>query len=145
MKRNMLYLCICSFDGFTERSCAAGKPDDIQHRTYIFGTAILFSVVRHSRQSQSFLVYLYGLRFLPPPRWLPPGGRFIIASILLRQGVWVKYILIAPFGEVKKARSLLQNFGLWVTKNGRQVFNDLSAVYADVRLYGSSNPYAKGK
>ena len=33
----------------------------------------------------------------------------------------------------------------WVTKNGRQVFDDLSAVCADIPLYGSSNPSAKGK
>ena len=46
---------------------------------------------------------------------------------------------------MKKARSLLQNFGQWVTKNGRQVLNDLSAVCADIQLYGSSNPSAKGK
>lgn len=37
------------------------------------------------------------LRSLPPPRWFLPGGRFMMASILLRDGVLVKYILIAPF------------------------------------------------
>lgn len=35
----------------------------------------------------------------------------MMASMLLRDGVLVKYILIAPFSEIEKARSLLQNFG----------------------------------
>ena len=52
---------------------------------------------RQNLQSQSFLLYLCELRFLPPPRWLTPGGCFMIASMELREGYSVKYILIAPF------------------------------------------------
>ena len=69
----------------------------------------------------------------------------MIAPTLLREGVSVKYILIAPFCEMKKARSLLQRFGQTDNKNGRQVFYDLPAASAVIQLYGSSDPFSKQK
>ncbi len=69
----------------------------------------------------------------------------MIASTLPREGVTVKYIWLLLFCEMKKARSLLQNFGLTDNKNGRQVFSDLPAVSAVIQLYGSSDPLSKQK
>lgn len=69
----------------------------------------------------------------------------MIASILLRIGVSVKYIVSSPFREMKKARSLLQNFGQGNAKIADKFLVTCLPFDAVIRLYGSSNLYAKQK
>ena len=92
----------------------------------------------------------------------------MIASILLRAGVLVKYILSAPFREIrtrpacaikdcgrvprnlvayamKKARSLLQNFGRCNAKTADKFLRTCLPFEAVILLYGSSNLPAKQK
>ena len=92
----------------------------------------------------------------------------MIASILLRAGVLVKYILSAPFREIrtrpacaikdcgrvprnlvayamKKARSLLQNFGRCNAKTADKFLRTCLPFEAVILLYGSSILSAKQK
>ena len=92
----------------------------------------------------------------------------MIASILLRAGVLVKYILSAPFREIrtrpacaikdcgrvprnlvayamKKARSLLQNFGQLNAKTADKFLVTCLPFEAVILLYGSSVLSAKQK
>lgn len=118
-------------NGLAERSRTTRKTY-VRHRAYICRTAV-FAVFEAKSAVAVFLFYLCRVRFMPPPCRLTPGGCFMIASMELRDGNSVKYILIAPFAvhsdgkdvqmvrrsfylfvTWKKARSLLQNFGLRV-------------------------------
>ena len=76
---------------------------------------------------------------------MPEGSFFMIASILLRAGVLVKYILSAPFREMKKARSLLQNFGQLNAKTADKFLVTCLPFEAVILLYGSSILSAKQK
>ena len=65
--------------------------------------------------------------------------------MLLRVGVLVKYILSAPFREMRKARSLLQNFGQVNAKTADKFSVACLPFEAVIQLYGSSNLSAKQK
>ena len=69
----------------------------------------------------------------------------MIASILLREGVLVKYIVSSPFRKMKKARSLLQNFGRCNAKKADKFLRTCLPFKAVILLYGSSNLSAKQK
>lgn len=74
--------------------------------------------VRGKICSRSFLFYLCRVRFMPPPRRLTPGGCFMIASMELRDGNSVKYILIAPFtvhSDGKDVQMVSLSFNPFVT------------------------------
>ena len=140
----MFHLRKCGFDGFTKRGCAAGKPD-IKHRAYRNSTAVLFSVVKtKSAVAVFFRIFVWAAVFAAAS--LHTAGRSYHYRFHTVEGRGIgKIHFDRSFCEMKKARSLFQNFGRRAIKNGRQVFDDLSAdicVYLDLQEFIS---FLKGK
>lgn len=110
------------FDGLTERSPATPKPD-IQHRAYLCGTAVLFSVVKAEPAIAVILGVSVRVAVFPAATLTDSRRAFHdCLNAVERRGIG-KVHLIAPFWKMKKARSLLQNFGQTDNKKGRQVFS----------------------
>lgn len=141
----MFHLRKCGFDGFTERSCAAGKPN-VQHGTYRNCAAILSSVVNAKPAvTVFFCVFVWAAVSAAAPLTAAGWPLHNCLHTVERRGVGKVHFDRSFILKWKKPEVFCKTLGRWITKSGRQVFSDLSAVCADIQLYGSSNPYWKGK